>query len=225
VADVASEMAKRFRSANLAERFAAGYDAELARWPLPVTPVDVTGEYGTTHVQVCGPLDGTPLVLLHGGGCTSTVWFGNVGTLSRSHRVYAPDHIGGPGRSVAAGKPVRRAEDIMGWLDDLLDKLGVPAAAFCGHSYGAWIALSYALHDPSRVTRLVLLDPTDCFAGLTLGYRLHAVPLFARPSAQRMRSIIEWETEGTPLDPSSLALTCLGGGEFRRARLIIPHRP
>ena len=28
----------------------------------------------------------------------------------------------------------------------LLDRLGLEAAAFCGHSYGAWLALSYALH-------------------------------------------------------------------------------
>lgn len=217
--------ATQFRTEDLAVAFAAAYDAELARWPLPVTPVDVPGEYGTTRVQVCGPRDGTPLVLLHGGGCTSTVWFANVGVLGRTHRVFAPDQIGGVGKSVPAGKPVRRVEDLTAWLDGLLAGLNLDAAAFCGHSYGAWIALNYALHDPSKVTKLALLDPTNCFAGLTLGYRLHAVPLFARPSAQRMRSIIEWEADRAPLDESWLTLACLGGGEHRGTKLVMPHRP
>ena len=38
----------------------------------------------------------------------------------------------------------------MSWLDDVLDQLGLNAAAFCGHSYGSWLALSYALHAPAR---------------------------------------------------------------------------
>ena len=156
----ASELAKRFRSEELAEAFVSAYDAMLGRWPLAVKSLDVGGEYGTTHVQACGPPDGKPLVLLHGGGCTSTVWFANAGVLGRAHRVYAVDQIGDAGKSVADGRPVRRAEDFMGWLDGLLDQLGLEAAAFCGHSYGAWLALSYALHSPGRVTKLALLDPT-----------------------------------------------------------------
>jgi pimeloyl-ACP methyl ester carboxylesterase len=215
----------RFRTRELAAEFATAYDAELARWPLPVTPVDVPGEYGTTHVQVCGPTDGTPLVLLHAGGCTSTVWFATVAALGRTHRIYAPDQIGDAGRSVPDGRPVRHLQDLMAWLDGLLAGLGLDAAAWCGHSYGGWLALNHALHAPATVTRLALLDPTNCFAGLRLGYRLHAVPLFARPSARRARAVIEWETGRAPVDESALALQCLGGGEYRGAKIVLPHRP
>ena len=117
------------------------------------------------------------------------MWFANAGVLGRAHRVYAVNQIGDAGKSVADGRPVRRAEDFMGWLDGLLDKLGLEAAAFCGHSYGAWLALSYSLHSPGRVTKLALLDPTSCFGGMNLGYRLRAVPLLARPSMRRVRSV------------------------------------
>ncbi|OLB65670.1 MAG: hypothetical protein AUI10_05680 [Actinobacteria bacterium 13_2_20CM_2_72_6] len=48
--------------------FLAAYDALLRRWPVPVEPVEVPSAYGTTRVNVCGPVDGEPLVLLHGGG-------------------------------------------------------------------------------------------------------------------------------------------------------------
>jgi len=220
-----SELAKHFRSQELAEAFVSTYDAVLGRWPLAVTSLDVAGEYGTTHVQACGPPGGKPLVLLHAGGYTSTVWFANAGTLGRVHRVYAVDQIGDAGKSVADGRPVQRAEDLMAWLDGLLDKLGLEAAAFCGHSYGGWLALSYALHSPGRVTRLALLDPTTCFAGMSLGYRLRAVPLLARPSVPRVRNFMEWETGQTALDPLWLSLACLGAGEFRRSKLVMPHRP
>ncbi|HWE91518.1 MAG TPA: alpha/beta hydrolase [Pseudonocardiaceae bacterium] len=228
--DVAPELVARFRSADLAERFVAAYDAELARWPASVTSVDVATAYGTTHVQVCGPPDAPPVVLLHGGGCTSTAWFATAAALAGTHRVYAPDQLGDAGLSVPAGRPIRRVEDFMGWLDGLFDGLGLREAALCGHSYGGWLALNYALHkaDPSghsTITRLALLDPTDCFAGLRLGYRLRALPLFVRPSAARMRAFIEWETDRAPLDSLSLALACLAGGEFRGSPVVMPHRP
>jgi pimeloyl-ACP methyl ester carboxylesterase len=51
------------------------------------------------------------------------------------------------------------------WLDAVLDRLGIETTDVCGHSYGGWIGLGYALHAPARVNRLVLLDPTQCFAG------------------------------------------------------------
>jgi pimeloyl-ACP methyl ester carboxylesterase len=127
-------------------------------------------------------------------------------------------------RFVPAGPPIRRAADFMGWLDGLLDRLGLEAAAFCGHSYGAWLALSYALHSPARVTRLALLDPTGCLGGMSLRYRLHAVPLFARPSAERTRRFLEWEAGGVPPEPLSLALACLSG-EFRGSKIVLPRRP
>ena len=221
---VTAELAGRFRSPQLAERFAAVYDSALASWPVPVTARDIPGEYGTTHVQVCGPDDGPPLVLLHGGGCTSAVWFANAGSLAAGHRVYAPDQLGEAGLSRPAGRPARRPADLVRWLDGLLDGLGVPQAALCGHSYGGWLALSYALSRPGRVTRLALLDPTDCFAGLSAGYRLRAVPLLARPTERRARAFYEWEAGRVALDPTELDLAGLGA-EFRGSRLILPRRP
>jgi pimeloyl-ACP methyl ester carboxylesterase len=206
-----------------AEYFAA-YDAVMARWPVPVESLDLRSPYGVTHVHVCGPRDGEPLVLLHGGGATSAVWFANVGALSRTHRVYAADTMGDAGRSVNDGERVDGPAGLMDWLDGLFGALGLDRAALCGHSYGGWLALGYALHAPRRVSRLALLDPTDCFTGLRMGYRLRAVPAFARPSAERVRAFIEWETAGTRVDPAWLRLLCLGR-EFPGVRIVLPRRP
>src|SRR5690606_38926776 len=152
--------------------FLAVYDAVLARWPVDVQSVDVPSAYGTTRVQVCGPEDGPPLVLLHAGGATSTVWFANAADLARTHRVYALDQIGRPGHGIHDGRAISALDDLMAWLDAVFGGLGSGTAALCGHSYGGWLALSYALIAPPQVSALALLDPTGCFAGLALNYRL-----------------------------------------------------
>lgn len=213
-----------FASPAAREEYFAAYAAVLDRWPVPVESLDVPSAYGRTHVHVAGPIGAPPLLLLHGGGATGTVWFNNVGDLSRQHRVYAIDQIGDAGRSVHDGLALRGAADFTAWLNALLDALDVPAAAVLGHSYGAWLALTYALNAPQRVRRLILLDPTGCVAGMKLTYRLRAVPLFVRPSPRVMRDFLEWETGHAPLDPDWLHLISLAG-DVRGSKLVLPRRP
>ncbi len=180
--------------------FFAAYEEMLRRWPADVTGIDVPTPYGRTRVHVCGPETGAPLVLLPGGGTTSMVWFGNVEELGRDHRVYAVDVMGDFGRSVNDGAPLRGAGDLMAWLDAVLDGLGLAEARWCGHSYGAAIALRYALGAPHRVSRLALLDPTNCFAGPSPRYLLRALPTLLRPTVARQRSFLLWETGRPPED-------------------------
>jgi pimeloyl-ACP methyl ester carboxylesterase len=206
------------------EVFSAAYDAVLAQWPVPVEPVDVPSAHGTTRVHVAGPTNAQPLLLIHGGGATSTVWFANVAELTRSRRVYAPDVICDVGRSVPSDRPVRSPDDLMAWLDVVLDDLGVETTDVCGHSYGGWMALAYAMHAPPRVGKLVLLDPTECFAGFRPGYLMHALPVLLRPSAKRQRRFLSWETGERELNKPWLDLVALGA-ELPRPKIVRPRRP
>ncbi|WP_034593209.1 alpha/beta fold hydrolase [Hamadaea tsunoensis] len=206
------------------DAYSAAYEAVLGKWPVAVEALDVRSAYGSTRVHVSGPPDGRPLVLLHGGGATSTVWYATVADLSRHHRVYAIDTIGDAGRTVNDGTPVTTAEHLMDWLDGLFTELGVDGAALAGHSYGGWIALAYALRAPARVGRLVLLDPTDCFAGLAAAYKLRAIPFLVKPSAARLRGLVTWESAGKHIDPEWLDLMCRGT-EVPRGKLVMPRRP
>jgi pimeloyl-ACP methyl ester carboxylesterase len=204
--------------------FLDAYDAVLARWPVPVESVDVPSAFGTTRVQVCGPDRGTPLVLLHGGGATSTVWFANVEALSRDRRVYAVDQLGDAGRSVHDGQPLATRADLMAWLHAVFAELDLKRIHLAGHSYGGWLALNYALDHPDRTARLALLDPTKCFGGMRPGYLLHAVPLFARPSAARMRAFLDWETGGAAIDAGWRQVMELGL-TVPRSKIVMPSRP
>jgi pimeloyl-ACP methyl ester carboxylesterase len=205
-------------------RFFTAYDELLARWGLPVDQFELTDEFGTTHVNACGPPDAPPLVLLAGHGATSPVWFGLAPRLAKYRRVYAIDLIGDAGRSTNSGRKLTSPADLHAWLTNVLDGLDVARAGFCGHSYGAWLSLTFALHAPARVDKLALLDPTDCFTGLRASYVARALPALLRPTEARFRRFLRWETQGVALDPQWLELAALAS-ELPAERPVRPRSP
>ncbi|GAA3109186.1 alpha/beta fold hydrolase [Streptomyces echinatus] len=206
--------------------FRVAYDKVLANWPADHEALTVATPFGRTRVNACGPRDAPALLLLPGGGgATSASWYAQAGELGRARRVYAVDLIGAPGLSDPAGdRHPRTVAGLADWLDAVLDGLGVTEADVGGHSYGAWIALQYALRAPGRVRRLFLLDPTQCFAGFKAAYLLRALPMLVRPTPRRVRAFLEWETGGVPLDPDWLRLQEAAAG-FPSRRPVTGPRP
>lgn len=200
------------------------YDRVLGKCSASTAALNVTTRHGVTHVNVCGTEDGSPVVLLPGAGASSASWFAVAGPLADTHRVYAVDLLGDPGRSVV-GSRLRSVEDLLGWLSDVLDALGLESVALVGHSYGAMAALAFTLQRPGRVDRLVLLDPNSCFAGMRPGYLLRALPLLLRPTATRQRALIGWETAGVALDRDWLDLVAFGAEHFPATTPVVPRRP
>lgn len=204
-------------------RFEAAYDAALAALPVPVETLDVPGKHGTTRVYAAGPPAAPPLVLLSGDGATAMAWAGVLGAIAGRYRAYAVDTLGDVGRSTATG-PLTEPGDMLAWLDELCTALEMPAATWCGHSYGGWLALAFALHAPHWVDRLMLLDPTQCFAGLARRYMLRAAPLMLSPNPARAAAFLDWELRSTAIDPAWRAVYEAGAG-LRPTRLVLPSRP
>jgi pimeloyl-ACP methyl ester carboxylesterase len=204
--------------------FFAAYDALFRRWGVPLEQFELTSEFGTTHVTACGPAEAPPLVLLAGHGATSAVWFGVAPALAKTHRVYAVDLIGDAGRSVLSRPRFTEQAELHTWFTSVLDGLQITRTNLCGHSYGTWLSLTYALHAPDRVDRLALIDPTDCFIGLNPRYVARALPVLLRPTRARNASFLRWETQGVPLEPAWLELTDLAT-EFPKARPVRSRRP
>lgn len=108
---------------------------------------------------LCQPTAQTTLVMLHGLASNSTRWneFVEHTRLSDSMNLLWPD-LRGHGQSMFIG-PINHKL----WLNDLyaiLQQEALSKVILVGHSMGAQLALHYALHHPSMVEGLILIDPT-----------------------------------------------------------------
>lgn len=149
-----------FRTPEGQARYFAAYEATLKLWPVPVEPVAVPTRFGSTHLNVCGPPDAPPLLLLPGQAISSTMWYPNIAALSAAHRVYVPDILGDLGKSVSVRR-FTQPTDFAEWLTDALDELKVERPHVAGLSYGGFIAARLALSAPQRVNKLVLMAPAS----------------------------------------------------------------
>jgi pimeloyl-ACP methyl ester carboxylesterase len=165
-------------------KYMAAYEAMFTLWTVPYEAVNVKTGYGSTHINVSGPSDGYPLVLLHAASLSSTAWFANIAALSASHRVYAVDTIGDAGKSFA-DRLMEKRTDYAQWLREVLDGLNIERAYLLGHSYGGWLTLNMALANPDRLKAIVLLAPAASIYPMSLltnlGLRL---PFKIRPPAR-----------------------------------------
>ncbi|MBB2989848.1 pimeloyl-ACP methyl ester carboxylesterase [Mycolicibacterium iranicum] len=147
-----------YRSPSGRQAIARDYCEHLRRWTVPLRQRTVATREGPTFVVDCGPSDAPPVVLLHGAGSNGAVWQADATRWSVTHRLYMVDLIGEPGLSAPYRPPLISNAHAL-WLNDVLDGLGVRAAAFVGVSLGGWLATDYAIRRPGRVERLALRAP------------------------------------------------------------------
>ncbi|CAL9662487.1 Carboxylesterase YbfK [Streptomyces sp. enrichment culture] len=145
------------------ERYFAACDAVYALGAPARGEQTVETFAGTTHVYRYGPDDPaarsrTPVVLVHGAGSCSAMWYPNTPALSAERPVYAIDTPGDPGRSVQR-EPIHRPEDAARWLEETLAGLGLDRVHLVGSSYGGWLVLNQAHRAPGRLASVTLLDP------------------------------------------------------------------
>ena len=140
------------------------YDEALVRLGVGCEGRVVGTRFGSTHVLVTGPEDAPPLIVLPGGNFLNPLCLAWFLPLARSHRLYAPDIVGQPGRS-AQTRPSAKGDGHARWPTDVLDGLGLERAPFVGVSYGAGVVLRLAGLAPGRISRAALVSP----AGIVVG--------------------------------------------------------
>ncbi|MER6605379.1 alpha/beta fold hydrolase [Streptomyces sp. NPDC000927] len=153
----------RFVSDASRERYFAACDAVYALGAPASWEGDVETSFATTHVYRYDPADPaardrTPVVLVHGAGSCSAMWYPNTAVLGGERPVYALDTPGDPGRSVQRA-PIHRPEHAAQWLDEALAGLGLDRVHLVGSSYGGWLALNQAHLRSERLASVTLLDP------------------------------------------------------------------
>lgn len=114
------------------------------------------------HLRDTGPRDAPAVLMLHGFGASLHTWEGWAERLSDRFRVIRVDL---PGFALTGPDPTGDYGDAraVAVLAALLDALGVARADLVGNSMGGRIAWRFALAQPERVRRLVLVAP-DGFA-------------------------------------------------------------
>ncbi|MDL9997186.1 alpha/beta hydrolase [Variovorax sp. J22P240] len=108
-------------------------------------------------VPVCVLGRGSPLVLVHGFGCTHRDWLPVARRLARRHCVFSWDARGhGSCRSASGSITLARlAND----LAEALDHFGLQRSILVGHSMGALTLMQYLhLHGTQRVAAVALVD-------------------------------------------------------------------
>jgi pimeloyl-ACP methyl ester carboxylesterase len=189
-----------FKSAEGSKQYLAAYATALARWPVPHQELQVKTSFGITHVNAAGAANLPPLLLLHAFGLSSTAWFNNIAGLSQNYRVYAPDVIDQPGKSVRT-IPALARPDYAAWQAELLDGLKIDHCSLIGHSFGGWLAINFALATPARIDRLALLSPAASFAPLVPQFYLRGMLANLIPVRRLVFSMLQWMSYA-PVDPA-----------------------
>ncbi|MEV6277056.1 alpha/beta fold hydrolase [Nocardia sp. NPDC051832] len=214
-----------FDTPELEKAYFAAYDAVLSNWPVPAETVDLPGRYGTTRVTSAGPAAARSLVLLHGYGGTAGLWYPVVGSLAEEHHVRAVDTIGEPGRSRHTGAALTSMDDLVDWLAETFDLLGLPAADLCGQSLGGHLAFRFALAHPERVRRLVLLDPPLVFAGLSPEFEELGRNRDPHPTFEDARAMLGVPGSAPAPVEAYLDLLAYGAAYFPASPIVYPHLP
>jgi len=149
--------------------------------------VDERLAVGGDEIHLLRGGDGSPLLFLHPAGGAGA-WLPFHAELAGSFGVYAPEH---PGFGASGDFPdLDDVHDLAFHYIDVLDSIGLDRAVVVGASFGGWIAAELAAYAPSRVERLVLIDPIGLYVpGQPIGDLFAMTPpqklaaLFADPGA------------------------------------------
>ncbi|MFF3617042.1 alpha/beta fold hydrolase [Streptomyces sp. NPDC002580] len=205
------------------DRYFAACDVLYAKGAPIRSEIDVETSFGTTHVYRHGPADPaaesrTPVVLIHGSGGCSAMWYPNTAALSADRPVYALDTPGDPGRSIHR-EPMWQPERAAQWMDEALGALGLDKVHLVGSSYGGWLVINQVHRRPERLVSVTALDP----GGLEkVGLRFFVwifASLFATSAPKRLRpALAKWLEQPVVSEPDLRAWIHAGVKAFRIRR-------
>lgn len=110
-------------------------------------------------VTICGPQDGTPILMSAGLGGHGAYWKPQIAPLAeRGFRVILYDHRGTGASSRAPLPSPYFVRHLAADMAKILDGLDIPAAHVVGHAAGAIAGLELALRHPDKVASLASVN-------------------------------------------------------------------
>ena len=145
------------------------------------------------HYHDAGDPEAPPVVLLHGGGPGASSWSNfsrNIAVLAERFRVLAVDQPG-YGHSDKHTEHEQYNRYSATALRNLFDHLGIGRAAMVGNSLGGGTAVRFALDNPDRAGRLVLMGPGGLSVNLFAPDPTEGVKLLGRFTVEPTRENLE----------------------------------
>lgn len=106
-----------------------------------------------------GPIDGEPIILLHGFPQTGRSWAGVAPHLHRrGFRTFAPTQRGYSPFASPRGRLAYRISALTGDVVALMNEIAAPSVHLAGHDWGAAVAWSLASSRPARVRTLTTVS-------------------------------------------------------------------
>ena len=120
---------------------------------------DFTRDGLVFDVRDAGPVDGTPVVLLHGFPQSSRAWDAVSPLLhARGYRTIAPDQRGYSPRARPGPRRAYRRSELIADVVGLVDAAGVGPVHLVGHDWGAVVAWGVAADRPGLLRSLTALS-------------------------------------------------------------------
>ena len=197
------------------------YDQKLQDLGIEYQSQTVRTQFGETHLLVTGPVDGPPLMIVHGSNGCAPIALETYPNLTKKYRVYAVDVPAQPNKS--KGERLSMADLSYGqWMNELLIQLGLESVTLAGFSFGRLIILKTG--KPKHIRRFLseIFTDDDPFALAFLSQVfLHfemdftPVPVISKKEAGRIRTPVT-------LFAAKQDLVFPGERMIKRAKRIFP---
>ncbi len=148
-----------YKSEKGYEKMMALYSMNMSKWTVPYKEMDVKTSWGATHIIKSGLKNKKPLIVLHGGGCNSSLEYIEISDLTRDYIVYAIDILGEPGKTMPHKLP-KKPIDLAEWLNEVFLALDIKEADIYGVSYGGLTALWFLHLYPQKVKKMAIVSYT-----------------------------------------------------------------
>jgi pimeloyl-ACP methyl ester carboxylesterase len=96
-----------------------------------------------------------------------------------------------PGKSQINGE-VKDMREIMNWYNEIFDQLKLGKFSIIGASEGGWLAVNIALHQRTRIKKMILLSPLQTFIRIRPGSKISSDITYAlNPKRKQLRGVLE----------------------------------
>jgi pimeloyl-ACP methyl ester carboxylesterase len=136
----------------------------------------ITTQHGVVHFEVNGR--GHPIIFLHGWLGSWGLWQDTMDFLSGHYRTYALDFWGFGESGKKSGSFT--VPDFVSMVGQFMENLGIHKAPLVGHSMGGTVSLSFALQNPGKVSKVVVIGSPISGSSLAFLLKLAGYPCVAK---------------------------------------------